>query len=503
MRLFGLEITRAKAAPGLQAWSSSSGGWWPIIREPFTGAWQRNLEERTETLIAYHAVYSCITLIASDIAKCQLRLVEETSPDIWEKTYSSAFSPVLQKPNNYQTRIQFVESWMTSKLINGNTYVLKQRDQRGVVTALYVLDPTRIKALVAPDGQIYYELAADNLAGVRDSVTVPSSEMIHDMTTVRFHPLCGLPPMAPASLAATHGLDIQRNSISLFRNSGRPGGILTPEATISKEAGERLKEQWEQNYTGMNSGKVAVFTNPLKFQPLAQAAKDAQLIEQLGLSSKMVCSAFSVPAHMVGVGDPPSYNNIEALNQQYLGGCLQKHIEAIELCLDEGLGLTDVPGRKYGTEFDLDGLLRMDTATLIKSEAEAVRGGIKAPNEARKRLNLGPVTGGNTPYLQHQDYSLAALAKRDASDNPFGTAAPAAGNDDEDEVEPDESDEADEKSMMVPPDIALQVARTVRLLHESPPIAQRSLPPPPLARVIRIDRDDEGSFVPVYAEPRP
>ena len=126
---------------------------------------------------------------------------------------------------------------------------------------------------------------------------------------------------------------------------------------------------------------------------MAQAAKDAQLIEQLGLSGKMVCSAFNVPAHMVGIGDPPSYNNIEALNQQYYSQCLQKYFEAIELCLDEGLGLTGVPGRSYGTEFDLDNLLRMDTATLVKTEAEAVRGGIKAPNEARKRLNLGPVDG--------------------------------------------------------------------------------------------------------------
>jgi phage portal protein BeeE len=149
-----------------------------------------------------------------------------------------------------------------------------------------------------------------------------------------------------------------------------------------------------------------------------------------------------VPAHMVGIGDPPSYNNIEQLHQMYYSQCLQKYFEAIELCLDEGLGLTGVPGRSYGTEFDLDNLLRMDTATLVKSEAEAVRGGIKAPNESRKRLGLGKVAGGETPYLQHQDYSLAALAKRDASDDPFGTAAgkapPKPANDDEEDEDKNE-----------------------------------------------------------------
>ena len=438
MRLLGFDISRAKAAPGLQQWSSSSGGgWWPIVREPFTGAWQRNMEERADTLVAYHAVYACITLIASDIAKCRLRLVEETADGIWAETKSPAFSPVLEKPNSYQTRVQFIESWMTSKLINGNAYVLKQRDERRVVTGLYVLDPTRIKVLVAPDGAIYYELHADNLAGVRDNVTVPASEMIHDMTTVRFHPLCGLPPMAPAALAATQGLDIQRQSIKLFRNGGRPGGIITPEGpgSMRKEDADRIKEEWAANYTGENSGKVAVFSANVKFQPMAQAAKDAQLVEQLGLSGKMVCSAFSVPAHMVGIGDPPSYNNIEALNQQYYSQCLQKYFESIELCLDEGMGLTTVPGRSYGTEFDLDNLLRMDTASLVKSEAEAVGAGIKKLDEARKRLNLPKLEeGGNDAYLQQQNYSVAALAKRDAQDDPFATAAgnapPPPANDD-------------------------------------------------------------------------
>ena len=38
---------------------------------------------------------------------------------------------------------------------------------------------------------------------------------------------------------------------------------------------------------------------------------------------------------------------------------------------------------------------------------------------------LPPVPGGDTPYLQVQNYSLAALAKRDAGD-PFAKPAPVA-----------------------------------------------------------------------------
>ena len=37
------------------------------------------------------------------------------------------------------------------------------------------------------------------------------------------------------------------------------------------------------------------------------------------------------------------------------------------------------------------------------------------PNEARRLFfNLPPVEGGDSPYMQHQDYSLEALSRRDA-----------------------------------------------------------------------------------------
>jgi phage portal protein BeeE len=88
---------------------------------------------------------------------------------------------------------------------------------------------------------------------------------------------------------------------------------------------------------------------------------------------------------------------------------------------------TNADGLRIGTEMDLDDLIRMDTNTKVKSSKEAITGDGITPNEARARyLDLGPVPGGAMPYLQQQNYSLEALAKRDAGADPFGTAKPAA-----------------------------------------------------------------------------
>jgi hypothetical protein len=108
----------------------------------------------------------------------------------------------------------------------------------------------------------------------------------------------------------------------------------------------------------------------------------------------------------------PAYNNINALDQAYYSQTLQELIENIELLLDEGLELPD----GLGTEFDLEGLLRMDSLTQTTILKERVGAGILAPNEGRAKIGYGPVVGGNTPYLQQQNYSLAALKSRDLKD---------------------------------------------------------------------------------------
>jgi len=421
MRAFGLTITREKAAQGQLSPPSGRGGWWPIIREAFTGAWQQNVEVKLDCVLSFHAVFACQSLIASDIAKLRVKLVAQDANGIWSEVKNPAYSPVLRKPNGFQNRIQFFESWVLSKLQSGNTYVLKQRVGRSVSKKLYVLDPGRVKPLVAPDGSVFYELKTDHLSELPTEVVVPASEIIHDRFNCFFHPLVGLSPVFANGLAATQGLSIQNNSARFFGNNSQPGGILTAPGAISDETAGRLKSSWEENFSGKNVGRVAVLGDGLKYEAMAVKAVDAQLIEQLKWTAEVVCSTYHVPPYKIGIGQAPvAITNVQALNIEYYSQCLQVLIESIEVCLDEGLGTGDT----LGTEFDVDNLLRMDSVT----QMEVLDAGknLMTPDEARAKIGLGPVTGGNAVYRQQQDFSLAALAKRDATDNPFATTKPAA-----------------------------------------------------------------------------
>jgi HK97 family phage portal protein len=419
MQIFGLEITRAKEKT--LNYPDNRGGWWPIVRESFTGAWQRNIVLTADQATAFHAVFACHTLICSDIAKLRVKLVAE-SGGVWQEVKNPAYSPVLRKPNHFQNRIQFFESWVNSKLNRGNTYILLKRDGRNVVVGMYVLNPDRVQPLVSDDGQVFYRLDTDNLSAITESsVTVPAREIIHDRFNCLFHPLVGISPLYASALAATHGTNIQQAGSTLAANGVRPGGILTAPGRIDPENAARVKEVWQGEYAGAaGASKIAVLGDGMKFEPLVMKAEEAQLIEQLKYTAEVVCSTYHVPPYKIGIGEQPTYNNVQALNVEYYSQCLQVLIESIEVCLDEGLATGEV----LGTEFDTDNLLRMDSVT----QMEMLEKGRNyfTPDEGRNRIGLPNTKGGNVVYRQQQDYSLEALAKRDAKEDPFGTAKPAA-----------------------------------------------------------------------------
>lgn len=412
-------------------------GWWPFVREPFTGAWQRNEEWKLDSVLAYPAVFACITQISNDIGKLPSRLMRQEANGIWEEASSAAFSPVLKKPNRYQNQIQFKQWWIMSKLQHGNTYALKERDGRGVVTGLYLLDPCRVQVLVADDGSVFYQLMQDNLTGLTEvNVTVPASEIIHDRMNCLFHPLVGVSPLFAAGTSAFLGLKMESDAVTFFGNGAMPGGTLEAPGAISDVTALRLKSQWDENYTGANRGKVAVLGDGLKYTPHRMTSVDSQQIERSKRLDEHVCACFHVPPFIVGLAPLPSGMKPGDLKQIYYDDCLHVLIEEFELCMDEGLALPN----DMGVELDLATLLRMDQATQVTTLAAAVGGAIMAPNEARRRMNLSPITGGDTVYLQQQNYSLSALDARDQT-NPLVAPAPApapAPLEVVEEVEPDE-----------------------------------------------------------------
>lgn len=427
---------RAKAANWLapRALAPAAGGWVDVSPAQPPGYFQLDMAVRPETILAHPAVYACVSLIANDIGKLRARLMAQTELEgrtIWAETSRGAFSPVLRKPNRYQNHIQFKQWWVTSKLTRGNTYVLLQRDGRGAVVSMYILDPQCVTPLVAPDGSIFYQLTPDNLTGLETTtLIVPASEIIHDRMNCMFHPLVGVSPLFAANMAAQQGIHIQKDSVKFFSQGAKPSGVLVAPGNISQHNANEVRNYWNTNFTGDNAGKVAVVGDGLKYQPIRMTSIDSQLSEQFKQSAEAIAQAFHVPAFKLVLGALPAGLKVGDMNQIYYTDCLHAQIEEMEAALDEGLALPS----GLRVELELDNLLRMDQIAQAEMLGKLVGGAIMAPNEARERVSLPPVKGGDAVYLQQQNFSLAALDERDKT-SPLASSAPAepAPNDDDEE----------------------------------------------------------------------
>lgn len=414
MGIFG-NLFKKKSLQGVH----SGGGWHSMfVHEPYSGAWQKNDELTREDVTAHHAVFACVSLISQDIGKMPIQLKKREKGVLVNVEIPSKFR-VLKKPNRFQIWQQFSENWTTSLLLRGNTYVLKRRDIFGEVTELVVLNPDMCKPLIDDNGNVFYQLGNDRLTQT-ESVIVPASEIIHDRINCFYHPLVGLTPIMACSLAAGQGIEIQKQSRNLFKNNSRPSGVLTAPGPISKEKAEEAQARWNANYSGNNVGKTAILGDGMTFGAITVNAVDAQLIEQLEMTAKVICSVFHVPLFKVGLGPTPT-GKISDSNEIYYSDCLQSPIEARENLLDDGLGLND-----HGIEafLDINVLIRMDSTSQMARLKEGVGAAILTPNEAREEVGLLPISGGDTVYMQQQNYSLAALAKRDSKEDPFGKESP-------------------------------------------------------------------------------
>lgn len=401
MRLFGLEIKRREKS---LSQVPVSRGWWQVISEPFTGAWQRNKEERLDNLLQYPTLYACVNRISTDIGKIPFSLKAKSSDGIWRAIENKKLSDLLKRPNHYQTAQQFREYWSLSKLSNGATYVLKERGVGNAVVGLYILDPCRVMPLVSESGEVFYQLYTDNLNLLPDGesqLVVPATEIIHDRCICPFHPLIGLPPIAAAHWPALKNMRILKSSSEFFANNAQPSGILSAPGAISDDTAKRLSEKWNDGYGGKNSGKVAVVGDGLKFESMASKSVDSQMVEQLRYSDEQICQPFGIPPFKVGLGTIPSGLGVDAINQLYYDDALQTHIQAMECLITEGIQAAPLK-----VDMDESVLMRMDAGKKADYHVSLVGGSIESINDARLEFNLPPLEGGDTVYMQQQDFPL-------------------------------------------------------------------------------------------------
>ena len=443
---------REKAANGLVSVGGTRSGYafagGYTAHEPFAGAWQKGIVDssgRDPNILAFSGVYSCVTVIAQDIAKLAVRVIQLSDDGVTENVArQNPYHRLLKRPNGYQTSVDFFTHLLACRLIRGNAYAYKEFDNRGVPHAMHVLHPDRVTVLVHPQSkEIYYQYTpqANDMVSFgqffqdeKGTFYIPARFIVHDRINTLWHPLIGTTPLFAAAMSAAMGGRIMLNSSSLFANMARPSGILTAPAEISDVVAERLKRDFEANYSAGNFGRTAVLGDGLDWKQMVITSTDAQLIEQLKWTIEDVARAYRVPMYLLNDTTRMTYKNSEQAAHAYYTGCLQYHVEALERRLTSDFGMDD---ETTYVAVNVDQMFRMDTSERFAAYREGIAAGVLSPNEARAREGLKPVKGGEEPRMQMQYVPLSQPVQQPA---PVPAPAPEPG--DEEPPTDDEEDKA-------------------------------------------------------------
>lgn len=432
-RFFGLTV-RTTSEPGD---TKPVRGFWRRVFDWGTGMWQQDVAYDGDAacqITLNSVVFACLRLLSTDVGKL-VPTAQKLRGDIWIAT-----GGLLLRPNPTQSWMEFLVYWILCKLIYGNAYALKFRGAGNKIAELWLLDPRKVRPVIASSsGAVYYQLEVSSLEQITQHVVVTAGEVLHDKYLPLWHPLVGVPPLDAARLAATAGIYGLRSLQKLATNGGVPSGILNIPAGYSDEQIEALSERWEALRA---LGRTAILESGISFASTGVKAVDAQTAELIGYTGKDICTAFGVPPWKVGLEAMPAGIAYGSLQTAYYEGSLQYLIESVERLMSSGLELPE----GVRVVLDITGLNRMDEKSRWEMYKVAGATGGMSPNEMRQRENMPAVEGGATPYLQQQNYSLAALAKRDAKEDPFTNASggvkPGSGSPPDSPEPPDNPDDA-------------------------------------------------------------
>lgn len=347
-----------------------------------------------QTALRTSAVYACVMLLAKIVGSLPLKVLRRLpNGDISEVPDNPMFYLLHDEPNPVMTSAVWREYLMTSVLLRGNAYVAIGRNQRNQIVDLFPIPPDRVTP-ERLDGRMIYHVRL-NGGGTE---TLDQANVLH------------IPGMAYDGVRGVSVITWARNSIGLavatethgaklFANGARTGLILKHPKTLSKEAQQRLRAQFDAQHSGLsNAFRTMVLEEGLDVSHISMTAEDAQFLETRQLQVEDIARFFGVPPHMIGhTTKQTSWGS--GVEQMFIGFLITTLIPWLTR-FEQEFNRKLFPRSPFYAQFKHQGLLRGDSAARAAYYASGHQNGWLTVNEIRRAEDLPPVPGGDVLYVQ-------------------------------------------------------------------------------------------------------
>ena len=327
---------------------------------------------------------------------------------------------ILDKPNPLQSYSEFFNSLFSYLMLSGNAYILKAGQEDQAPNELHLLRPDRInvkggtKAIperyeYVINGRVSEVFDVDPLTGNSDLKHIKLFNPLDDFY--------GASPIGPAAVEIDQHNLASKHNVNLLNNGARPSGavVFKPKddqgfsVPLTETQRQQLLTDLNNRFSGTsNAGRPLLLEGDFDWKEMGLSPKDMDFINLKHMSATDIALCFGVPSQLVGVPDNQTYNNVAEARLALYEETIIPHLKKVQSDLNEWL----VPmfGENLKFEYDIDNIpaLSERRKRIYENVTQAVREGIITRNEARERIGLSPMEGGDDLYINAALFPLGS-----------------------------------------------------------------------------------------------
>lgn len=361
---------------------------WILGRESSAGK-----KVNLQTTLQLATAWACIRLTATAVASLPAAVYEKGSDGSRVSRDDHELAELLlSSPNASQTPLEFWETKVGGLVARGNSY--SERVFSG--SRLTALEPVSARP-VRIDGELKFKV---HDRGKEE--TLPADKIWH-LKGFNFGGDEGLSPIALGVHSLGSAMAADETAARIFANGlQQPLFINSGQAKLSPEQRNDLRSMFKKFVGSDNAGKVMVLEQGMSPIPFTLNPEDAQMLDSRRFNVEEMCRWYGMPPIIIGHaadGQTMWGTGVEQILIAWLTLGINPLCRRIEARVTKDL----VPvgqKRRIQFEFNREGLLQADSQAKAEYLSKMVQNALMTRNEARAKLNLPKVPGGDTLTAQ-------------------------------------------------------------------------------------------------------
>lgn len=326
-------------------------------------------------LATNETIFSVITRLSNTVSSLPLKMYKN------HDVKNTDISDLLIDPNGFMTGWELLNKMEVARNEHGNAYVLVVRDTLYQPVELVLLENSQVTPFIDSDNNdLWYE--------VRTAVAtlfIHNSNMIHVKHITGASRLVGISPMAVLKNSLQYDKAVQEFSLSEMEK--KDSFMLKYGANVSEEKQQQVVDNFRRFYD--ENGGILFQEPGVEIDKMPKTYSAADTISAEKITRARVANVYNVPITFLNE-QGGSFSSNEQLMTQFVQMTLMPILKQYESEFNRKLLTKKQRRNGFYFKFNVNGLLRGDTAARTAFYQMMIRTAGMTPNEVRQLEDLSP-----------------------------------------------------------------------------------------------------------------